>query len=243
MLRPSYNLNQNFRWVKIEELAADPEEKFEEYLVDDFDPSLFDDSALFRRRKGEMRDLLRLDLRQSYDFELEGTGTNALSDLDTDLSFYPNRNFGFRVGSNLGVEEFDLNSWYLSSSIQDDRGDTLRTRVTYVENSVAQVDGNIEFVVNDRLRLGYYGKFDEREGEFIEHRGAVRVMSGCARCCRPAKYPPSNPTPPEMRPLRIAGPEVALYPFSKRSYLPIRRAPHHRSHRHPSSHRACFRAP
>lgn len=167
----------------IEELS--PEENPFGFGPDTQDPAemfgqtFFDENTTVRRIRGEKKQLASFGVRQSYDQKLENTEQRAFSDVGTDLSFYPNSYFGIGFGSNYDYEEGDFSSWGLGLKLEDDRGDHLRTRVSYIENSVSQVDGNVEIALTDRLKLGFYGRYDDLESEFVENRVALRIISSC----------------------------------------------------------------
>ncbi len=138
---------------------------------------------------GEIRELLSLGVRQSFDYK-EYTDNNdpyrdALSSIAMDISAYPTRDFGVAFGTNYNNQHQDLDSWDLILSTQDDRGDQLRTRSAYVkdpitrEASLSQVDGNVEVAVTSRTRIGYYTRYDDREQEFIESQVGLRFSSAC----------------------------------------------------------------
>lgn len=144
-----------------------------------FGQNFFDQSTTVRRIRGEKKELVALGVRQSYDQKLEDTEQRAFSDVGTDLSFYPNNYFGIGFGSNFDYEENDFSSWGLGLKLEDDRGDHIRTRVSYIEDSVSQIDGNVEIALTDRLKLGFYGRYDDLESEFVENRIALRIISSC----------------------------------------------------------------
>ena len=134
-------------------------------------------------RRNRPRELASLSLIQSYDYEEQVNDNDAtrepFSDLGLDLRLYPSSYFGFRFNNNFDVEEQDFSSWGLSSHIRDDRGDVFRVRYTYVENSLSQLEGNLELRLTDRLKLGYYTRYDDEVSDFIENQGALRVESDC----------------------------------------------------------------
>lgn len=133
-------------------------------------------------RQGEIRELAQLLVMQGYDYKIdheENLGDNPFSDVLTRFTVSPSRYVKVGFESNLDPEESDLSSWSWISGFSDDRGDELRLRYNYVEDSVSQLETNLEVVITDRLRTGLYGRYDELESELIESRAGVRVYGGC----------------------------------------------------------------
>lgn len=139
-------------------------------------------------REGQIRRLAVLRVRQNYDYfddeandeRPEGTEEiRAFSDIGVDLGLYPSRYFGLLMGTNYNPDDSELSSWNLTASLRTDRGDAFRTRVTYVDDSVSQIEGNLELVLHDRVRAAYYTRYDEQESEFIENRAGLRFGSAC----------------------------------------------------------------
>ena len=44
---------------------------------------------------------------------------------------------------------------------------------------MSQLDGQLELKVSDRLKVGYYARYDEAEREFIDSSVGVRILSSC----------------------------------------------------------------
>ncbi|MCB0320623.1 MAG: LPS-assembly protein LptD, partial [Bdellovibrionales bacterium] len=135
------------------------------------------------RRGRAIRDLASLRFVQSYDYvedqqDLDPT-REAFSDLGVQLGLSPTEDFGLMASSTVDVETSDVSSWSLASHIYDDRGDRFRARYTYIDQQVGQLEGNVEVPLSSRLRLGYYTRYDDQEGEFIEQQAALRISSKC----------------------------------------------------------------
>ena len=149
----------------------------------EFGSSGFDNSAYRPMKRGEAREVAYLGMRQAYDFvKARDESADALSpwsDVNTSLGLNPTRNLNFQIENNYTAQQHDVSSWAISSQFYDDRGDALRARFTYFENNISQVEGNAEMALSERLRLGYYSRFDDRESEFIESRVALRIASAC----------------------------------------------------------------
>ncbi|RMG43208.1 MAG: LPS-assembly protein LptD [Candidatus Dadabacteria bacterium] len=134
-------------------------------------------------RKGPIRQLAYLSLRQSYDYkedvENNDPRRNSWSDLAFDAGFFPVANFGMSFLSNIDLEDRQFSSWSLATHVRRDRGDALIGRYTFIDNRVSQLEGNLVVVLNDRLKFGAYTRYDDIDGEFIENRLALRLSSAC----------------------------------------------------------------
>lgn len=134
-------------------------------------------------RKGEVRELMDFRVYQTFDYLEEKRDTNpnrsALSDMALDVGFYPSNYFAFKFDSNIDVEDNDFSSWGVSTHLKDDRGDVLRARYSYIEDSISQIEGSLEVALTNSLKLGYYARFDDRDSEFIDNKLALRISSEC----------------------------------------------------------------
>lgn len=144
-----------------------------------------------RARRGTIREIVALNLRQSYDYfqdqdddesedaDSSDPGRDAWSDLRVDLTFTPSKTFAFSLGSDYDVGRQDPSSWSIAGQLRDDRGDVFRARYSYVEEQLSQIEGNIELALLRRLKLGVYSRYDEMDSEFLETRAAFRIISEC----------------------------------------------------------------
>lgn len=144
-------------------------------------------------RPGEIRPLVSFGMKQSYDYEQrdqdnadEGIEIRPLSDLNSDITLYPSRNFALRFENNYSTQDQLFTSWASSLHFLDDRGDALRARYSFVggdannpESGVSQLEANAEVSVSQRLKLGYYARYDNREKEFLERQYGMRLYSDC----------------------------------------------------------------
>lgn len=134
-------------------------------------------------RSGEIRNLASLSMRQVYDYiedekNLE-PDIDPFSDIDTDLTLYPTNDFAISVQNIYDAKNHDVSYWALATHLRDDRGDSIKARYTFREDSVSQIEANLELLINQQLRLGYYTHFDEKEGEAIRQRLGLRLVSAC----------------------------------------------------------------
>lgn len=159
-------------------------------LLDNEGVSFFDHDSLFGQsqagyqiQRGEIRELVNVSLLQNFDVNEYRDDKDPLrtpwSDLSFNLGVYPTPNFGFSFNSNIDYEDSEFSSYAMGTHLRDDRGDIVRARYTFIDNIISQVEGNLEFVLTDRLKLAGYGRYDELEGEIIEAATALRIESGC----------------------------------------------------------------
>ncbi len=170
---------------RIEDLPAFAvDQPFEDLGLTAADPTFANVSA----REGQIRRLAVLRVRQNYDyFDDEANSQReegepeirAFSDVGVDIGIFPSNYFGLLIATNINQEDSEFSSWNMVASLRTDRGDALRSRVSYVNDSVSQIEGNLEVVLTHRVRAAYYTRYDELESEFIENRVGLRVRSDC----------------------------------------------------------------
>lgn len=133
-----------------------------------------------KSRSSEIRELARVQLRQSYNLDnTDGDGVDSLSDIAANLDLFPRRNLGMRIESNYDADDGSFTSMGVGASYSARRGDGVRLRYSFLDDQVKQIEGNIEAVITDRLRFGYYARFDDRISDFVENRAALRFKSSC----------------------------------------------------------------
>ena len=148
-------------------------------------------------RDGSVRDLMTLSVQQGYDLALASNKNsdltrNPLSDITENYTFTPSDYFGFSLGGNFNTQNQQFTSYVLGLAAQDDREDLIRLRYTYTNINrgyptppvtpvaiTQTVEGNVEIKLNERLKVGYYGRYDETQKEFQENRGLLRFSSEC----------------------------------------------------------------
>jgi LPS-assembly protein len=134
-------------------------------------------------RQGEIREVATFDLYQSYDMVQAQNNSdpdrNPLSDLGMMLGLAPSKSVVFTFDGNYGTEDREFSSWGLGAHLKDDRGDILRARYTFIDQSIDQIETGVEAVLTERLRLGYYARYDSLASEFIRNSGALRILSAC----------------------------------------------------------------
>ena len=139
-----------------------------------------------RISKGQTRELARFGVYQTFDY-LEDKkdlqeDQDPWSDLTLNAEMYPSNYFALKFDGDLDSEKQDFSAWGIGTHFRDDRGDALRLRYSFIDNDTDQTDqieGNLELAFSDRLKLGYYARYDNTEGEFIDNQLAFRIGSSC----------------------------------------------------------------
>lgn len=131
--------------------------------------------------KGSIRELMAFTVKQSYDHMVdeEVDGIDSMSDVEADIDIYFSNYFATKLESNIDNDSGSFNSYGISSYLRDDRGDAFKARYTFMDSVLEQVEGNIEFVLTDRFRTGYYARYDVDGGDVIEQQIAFRILSAC----------------------------------------------------------------
>ncbi len=132
-----------------------------------------------------IRELARLRLAQSLDINEarkdENPDLSEWSDLKAELLLLPNEYFRFRGGMDFGLDDQNFSAYYLGGQFFDKRGDQLRAQLTFNDQNLRQLEASLQLNMTERLKLGYYTRYDDLNGEFIENRVGMRVLSAC-RC-------------------------------------------------------------
>ena len=134
-------------------------------------------------RRGSIVELASLQLSQSFDVledrKDRDEDREPFSDMAADLQLYPNEHVRLRAQTDYDLGETDFSSYTLEGHLSSKRGDSLRSRLRSVKDNVRQLESSAELVVSDRLKLGYYTRYDDLESEFIEQKAGIRISSAC----------------------------------------------------------------
>jgi lipopolysaccharide assembly outer membrane protein LptD (OstA) len=139
-------------------------------------------------RRGSVRELANLTIKQSLNLDALRNNTalaegedkqRELSDVSADFTIRPNEYIGFHGSTNYDIEEQQVNSYILEGQFSDKRGDELRARFRYLDDSVSQLETSLQIYLHRRVKLGYYSRYDELDGEFLEQRAGLRFESDC----------------------------------------------------------------
>lgn len=133
------------------------------------------------RRGGRRRELATFELRQSIDFDeaRESGGESGLSDLFALARFPVNEYFALALDSNFNVEDTSFSSYSIIAQVKDKRGDELRTALRSVEGALRQLESSLQLNVTEDFKVGYYSRWDDEDGQFIDNRLAFRLESQC----------------------------------------------------------------
>ena len=139
------------------------------------------DEDFTRLRSGSLREMATFKLSQSYDFtnDEEETFVNSASDIAADLVLYPNDYVYLRGRTDFSAESASFSDYLTEVQVQDKRGDRIRTRLRFVEDQIRQLEGNLELKVTDNFKMGYYTRYDDLIGQFIEQKVGMRYISQC----------------------------------------------------------------
>ena len=146
-----------------------------------------------RTRKGDMRQLASFSLLEGYNLiearQNQTPDRNAFTDLTAALELDPTRSLNFGFSSTWNREDAQFTSWEADTKLRDDRGDRLTARYSFMdraanpysptEEDLSQLQAGAEIVLTDRLRFGYFTRYDAPTGTFIESLSAVRLLSTC----------------------------------------------------------------
>lgn len=131
---------------------------------------------------GEVVELASFTIGQSIELEElqeDGTIEDEFSDVYLDLRLAPNEYVRLRGQTNIDPEGGGVSSYSVLGQLVDKRGDELRAQIRFVDDSVRQLEAGLQLVVTDRFKVGYYGRYDDLEGEFLENRFGARLLSAC----------------------------------------------------------------
>lgn len=135
--------------------------------------------------RGSVTEIASLSIAQSYDMIHENDDAkkklDALSDVSTDFSFFPNEYFRTRFGTDFNVQETSFSAYRVEGQFSDKFGNEIRSRLRFVDNSIRQLETSAQAAITDYIRIGHYSRYDDFAGEFIESKVGMRYISTC-RC-------------------------------------------------------------
>lgn len=140
-------------------------------------------------RSGSIREIANVVVRQGYDYkedvEDNDPDREGFSDVYARLGLFPSRYAGLIFDTNYGIEGGGVSSWGIQHHLKRDRGDAVRVRYSFIDSTstggdeLSQLEGQVEVKLTDRLKLGYYARYDETDREFIDSSVGLRVLSSC----------------------------------------------------------------
>lgn len=179
---------------KIQEIAPELEDIDPSYgttLLDELSGGFIANrsSSISSLRSGETRELANFSLLELYDRKLDvgKDSEGGFSDLYGVINIMPSNNLTVGFGSTYNRDDSEVTSTGTGANFTSDRGDAIKVRYNFVRDSVnedkrdkiSQLEFGTEVVLADRLRLGYFGRYDSKESDFLENRGALRLLSAC----------------------------------------------------------------
>ena len=141
-----------------------------------------------RLRSGTVRELARLKIAQSYDIEeaqrsldssVKNDKRDPFSDVAVETLVFPNDYVSLRTKTDFDAEDAEFRSYSVEGQVQDKRGDQLRTRLRFVQGNFRQLETGAEFKIIERLKVGYYSRYDDVSSELIESKVGLRLLSAC----------------------------------------------------------------
>ncbi|MCB0323421.1 MAG: hypothetical protein KDD69_07595 [Bdellovibrionales bacterium] len=84
-----------------------------------------------------------------------------------------------KLGTDYDVSETDFSAYTVQGHLRSKRGDSLRSRLRFITDRIRQLESSIEVRITEYLKLGYYSRYDDLEGEFIEQKAGIRMSSAC----------------------------------------------------------------
>lgn len=141
-------------------------------------------SGEFKRlNRGTAAELVQFKLSQSYDFlkasQDYSSDEDPFSDVGSNLLVFPNEYVGVGLNSNYNLSDSVFHSYGFETQLYSKRGDVLRNQLSFVDPNVRQLESGIEFKLTDLTKLGYYTRYDDLSGKFIEQKGGIRFYSSC----------------------------------------------------------------
>ena len=134
-------------------------------------------------RRSKVKELATLYLGQSFDIVEDKDNVDpdrsGLRDLNVELTLLLNDYVKLRADTDFDVENTDFSAYSIDSAFETKRGDSLRTGFRFVDERVRQLESGLEIKLTEKTKLGYYSRYDDLEGEFIENKIGIRVASDC----------------------------------------------------------------
>ena len=177
-------------------------------LESDFMPNSSTSMTPIRDRSG-IREMANFSISQPYDFnrsrvdytlndrgqkiDQNGNYVSTFPWIATKLtgSLFLNEYLALRARYDYNLEDSRIETYKIDEQFTTKRGDALRLSFTFnkegtdpltnrvTRNGISQVVPSAEFVLTDRFKLGFFGKFDFTENEFTEKKSAMRYYSSC----------------------------------------------------------------
>ena len=164
-------------------------------LLDDLGGPRLSDLVVhpYRSRRGEVREIFNVSLLEGYNIiearQNEDPNRNAFTDLTGVIKVTPSNYGELDFSNTFNRERGQFTSYEITSRLRDDRGDSLIGRYSFIDKnanpyasqpkSIDQLQAGAEVVLGERLRFGYFTRYDAPTGTFIENLAAFRILSSC----------------------------------------------------------------
>ncbi|MCC6932163.1 MAG: LPS-assembly protein LptD [Deltaproteobacteria bacterium] len=138
----------------------------------------------YQAQRGSIKELMRLKLTQSYnildDNKLyDGEDVSPYSDLGIAALFFPNEHIALGTKNNYNLDENRFSSYSVESCLTDRRGDEIRNRLSFIDSNMRQLETSLQLRILERVKLGYYTRYDDLAGKFLEQKVGLRFLSTC----------------------------------------------------------------
>jgi LPS-assembly protein len=135
---------------------------------------------------GNRSELFNFGIAQTYDLntaKLPSTPANdpsAFSDVSFRSNLIPNEYFRLNGGASISHDPLNFTAYDIGGQFLDKRGDQLRIRMNLV-GEVRQLEESLELRLTDRVKFGFYSRYDDDLSKFLERKVGFRLNSSC-RC-------------------------------------------------------------
>jgi lipopolysaccharide assembly outer membrane protein LptD (OstA) len=92
---------------------------------------------------------------------------------------FPNEHAVMRAKTDFNTDEQQFSAYTLEGQFRTKRGDSLRSRFRFVDEAIRQLESSAEMLLTDRLKLGYYTRYDDLTSSIIEQKAGLRISSAC----------------------------------------------------------------
>ncbi len=152
----------------------------------DFGSPASGEAGFQKLRNGQLRELVDFEVSQSYDFLADQefkdgiTATdNAFSDVNLSSLIFPNDYVILRTDADYNPDKSRFDDYDIGAQLSDKRSDQIRTRLRFNKGSFRQFESNLELALTDSVRFGYYSRYDDLTGKFLEQQVGMRYTSKC----------------------------------------------------------------
>lgn len=151
--------------------------------LQDFGSPQTGDAGFQRLRSGSLRELADFQVSQSYDLLKADqdlpSGQSEFSDVNLSALVFPNDYVILRADTDYNTTTSQFDDYDLGAQLSDKRSDSIRTRVRFNDGQFRQLESNLELALTESVRFGYYSRYDDLTGKFLEQQVGMRYISKC----------------------------------------------------------------